>query len=301
MNSESKTTEDLFREMREYADQLDNDGDITGADFRDFANQLEEAMKREKAITDALLACKDKMIPHPDPDNAPPPYFDNAAPRDTHGTTGEGWYGFDLDGTLARYDGWKGIDHIGEPIPAMVSLIKRLYAEGKVVKIMTARVAPRNDTIDGHDARYYVSNWCAKHLGFIPDIVFQKDARMLELYDDRVKQVVPNTGILVENLAAQIGNTGAMRNALERIREKCVIYNSDLAEEIDALCGNALSAPVRNCDVGTAEEQERRYFKLKTEFIDRITKCPHVGYSYFPESLEWAQMPYEAEGGHGVK
>ena len=55
----------------------------------------------------------------------------------------------------------------------------------------------------------------------------------------------------------------------------------------------ALSAPPRNCDVGTAEEQERRYFKLKTEFIDRITKCPHVGYSYFPESLEWAQMPYE--------
>lgn len=58
MNSESKTTEDLLREMREYADQLDNDGDITGADFRDFANQLEEAMKREKVETATIAAVK---------------------------------------------------------------------------------------------------------------------------------------------------------------------------------------------------------------------------------------------------
>ena len=47
MNSESKTTEDILREMREYADQLDNDGDITGADFRDFANQIEQAIARD--------------------------------------------------------------------------------------------------------------------------------------------------------------------------------------------------------------------------------------------------------------
>ena len=36
--------------------------------------------------------------------------------NDTHGVEGKGWYGFDLDGTLAKYDGWKGIDHIGEPV-----------------------------------------------------------------------------------------------------------------------------------------------------------------------------------------
>lgn len=45
------------------------------------------------------------------------------------------------------------------------------------------------------------------------------------------------------------GNAAAMREALQKIREKCVIYNNDLAEEIDALCGNALSAPARNCDM----------------------------------------------------
>ena len=37
--------------------------------------------------------------------------------NDTHGETGKGWYGFDLDGTLAKYDGWKGIDHIGARSP----------------------------------------------------------------------------------------------------------------------------------------------------------------------------------------
>lgn len=27
---------------------------------------------------------------------------------DTHGAQGKGWYGFDLDGTLAVYDHWRG-------------------------------------------------------------------------------------------------------------------------------------------------------------------------------------------------
>ena len=46
----------------------------------------------------------------------------------------------------------------------------------------------------------------------------------------------------------EVSNVKAMREALEKIREKCVIYNNDLAEEIDAICGNALAAPPRNCD-----------------------------------------------------
>ena len=52
------------------------------------------------------------------------------------------WTGFDLDGTLAKYDAWKGYQHIGEPIAPMVALLKKLHAGGKRVKILTARVAP---------------------------------------------------------------------------------------------------------------------------------------------------------------
>lgn len=154
---------------------------------------------------------------------------------DTHGASGEEWIGFDLDGTLAKYDGWKGLDHIGEPIEAIVRLAKKFHAEGKRVKILTARVAPRlcGEThatgckcghcgkeasrppvmqeqylveLDGRGlsvkrtASSYIREWCGKHLGFVPEIVHQKDHLMLELYDDRVKQVIPNKGILVEDL-----------------------------------------------------------------------------------------------------
>ena len=153
--------------------------------------------------------------------------------NDTHGQQGEGWIGFDLDGTLAKYDGWKGIDHIGEPVKPMVDLMKRMHDEGKVVKIMTARVAPKEKpevernpfigrlnpdyaeayiksqeehpsgfySLVSWSAREFVSDWCLKNLGFLPEIVYQKDHLMLELYDDRVKQVVPNEGWLVEDIA----------------------------------------------------------------------------------------------------
>ena len=36
-----KTIKDITAEMRRYADQLDMDGDITGADFRDFADKID--------------------------------------------------------------------------------------------------------------------------------------------------------------------------------------------------------------------------------------------------------------------
>lgn len=130
--------------------------------------------------------------------------------NDTHGEQGEGWYGFDLDGTLAKYDGWKGIDHIGEPVKPMVELMKRMHDEGKVVKIMTARVAPRRledgtfgeqftwltpepspDPAAKYTATQYIQDWCEEsaQLGFVPEIVYQKDHLMLELYDDRVEVV----------------------------------------------------------------------------------------------------------------
>ena len=157
--------------------------------------------------------------------------------NDTHGVEGKGWYGFDLDGTLAKYDGWKGIDHIGEPIEPMVNLIKKMHSEGRVVKILTARVAPRAN-VETRPSPYYkefadpllrnmgcasgdwyremyrrkewtakefIIDWCRENLGFLPEITHEKDHLMLELYDDRVKQVVPNKGFLVEDLYRECG------------------------------------------------------------------------------------------------
>ena len=163
--------------------------------------------------------------------------------NDTHGETGKGWYGFDLDGTLAKYDGWKGIDHIGAPVAPMVKLIQQMHDEGKVVKIMTARVAPRkleDGTVgeqyvtvpDGEKgtvrnyAHQFINDWCHFNLGFIPEIVYQKDALMLELYDDRVKQVVPNEGWLVEDIAM------SKRQRTETTYFKHVVFNAKWYDRI---------------------------------------------------------------------
>ena len=119
--------------------------------------------------------------------------------NDTHGENGEKWTGFDLDGTLAEYDGWHGIDHIGKPIMPMCNLMKKLRAEGQKVKILTARVSPRTDGTDTKEARKHIEKWCEENLGFVPEITHEKDSCMDKLYDDRSMQVIPNTGIVLED------------------------------------------------------------------------------------------------------
>ena len=128
--------------------------------------------------------------------------------KDTHGVEGKKWTGFDLDGTLAEYDGWKGIEHIGKPIKPMCDLIKKLHSDGKLVKILTARVAPRKDGEDATLARQYIRLWCVDNLGFVPDITHEKDALMETLYDDRVQQVIPNTGITMEEASKRLFEHG---------------------------------------------------------------------------------------------
>jgi len=98
-----------------------------------------------------------------------------------------------------------------------------------------------------------------------------------------------------------IGNAAAMREALVKIRDKCVIYNNDLAEEIDALCGNALSAPARNCDkYATADEalkaQQAAFEESNFENGECKLGCP--GCDDFPIKCEvrWLFAPAK-EGG----
>lgn len=44
----------------------------------------------------------------------------------------------DLDGVLARYDGWKGVDHFGLPLPGAQEFTRRLSQFARVV-IFTTR------------------------------------------------------------------------------------------------------------------------------------------------------------------
>ena len=104
-----------------------------------------------------------------------------------------GWIGVDLDGTLAEYHGWQGIDHIGAPVPAMVERVKRWVAEGKKVKIFTARVSGASGD-DLHAIVGPIFHWCHEHIGVRLDITCCKDFGMIELWDDRAVQVEMNTG-----------------------------------------------------------------------------------------------------------
>jgi hypothetical protein len=121
-----------------------------------------------------------------------------------------GWIGVDLDGTLAEYQGFKGAEHIGEPIPQMLLRVRRWLVAGKEVKIFTARVWPLS-TINPEDkveqfvgasdresqamiAAVHIRKWCETHLGQILPITCQKDYGMVQLWDDRAIQVEPNTG-----------------------------------------------------------------------------------------------------------
>lgn len=113
------------------------------------------------------------------------------------------WIGVDLDCTLAIYDKWRGENHIGEPIPAMVERVKQWRAQGQEVRIFTARVAGHGmcDITTGGtiDAITPIQEWCQKHLGEVLPITNVKDFGMMELYDDRCVQVEANTGRLLTN------------------------------------------------------------------------------------------------------
>jgi hypothetical protein len=128
----------------------------------------------------------------------------------------------------------------------------------------------------------------------------------------------------------QVGNAATMREALEKFSavnfnrlkfpldgDSSAIYNSDkkeitipywrvaeLLNEVKVaqdMARAALSAPPRNCDVGSAENQEARWQNFCNRFDDCM-KCPlNKGPGLMDNGLatrcfaRWSQMPYGSE------
>uniref|UniRef100_A0A6M3LPU0 Polynucleotide kinase n=1 Tax=viral metagenome TaxID=1070528 RepID=A0A6M3LPU0_9ZZZZ len=124
----------------------------------------------------------------------------------------QGWIGVDLDGTLAEYHRWVAANHIGEPIPKMMARVKEWLAEGKRIKIFTARAGIPEQTAP-------IGPWLKKH--GLPDLEITnvKDFKMIALWDDRCVRVEPNTGRrldLDDGLIKEI--TNVLKDAVRTMR-----------------------------------------------------------------------------------
>ena len=126
----------------------------------------------------------------------------------------------------------------------------------------------------------------------------------------------------IREKSSRVGNAAKMREALVKAKKAICHHakyvcqslsweNSDIQSNCgDILCAHrdlceaktainaALAAPPRNCDVGTDEDQSRRYEELCDSHTCgsrcSATGCPLYDYDCSP--FAWGQMPYE-EGG----
>lgn len=97
----------------------------------------------------------------------------------------------------------------------------------------------------------------------------------------------------------------ALSAALDMIFDLQVRNRSPIANSVYAVRRKikaALAAPPRNCDIGTAEEQEKRFHDFcRARHLPRMEDSSYCAYECPLEGgtcceLQWAQMPYE-EGG----
>ncbi len=114
----------------------------------------------------------------------------------------------DFDGTMAVYDGWKGTDHLGDPVAEMIEKVKAELAAGTEIFIFTARVNPSDDSfqeaLDATRSYLLIADWCQKHIGQLLPITHEKSRRWQEMWDDKGKQVLINTGVFLEELLGNV-------------------------------------------------------------------------------------------------
>ncbi len=124
----------------------------------------------------------------PDLSRAPDEPVPTERQSDTRPPDSQPWIGVDLDGTLAEATPWKGMSHIGPPVPLMLRRVRLWLEKGARVKIVTARAGDP----EGLKA---TQAWLRSNR--LPDLAAtdRKDFGMIELWDNRAIQVVQNTGM----------------------------------------------------------------------------------------------------------
>lgn len=83
----------------------------------------------------------------------------------------------DLDGTLAKYDKWRGHEHIGEPITDAIKCVKMLYYAGYELILFSTRLNPDIDLIEPEKPpRLIITNWLKENhvLHMFSDMTYKK-------------------------------------------------------------------------------------------------------------------------------
>lgn len=108
----------------------------------------------------------------------------------------------DFDSTLAFYTTYSPT--LGKPIPEMVRKVKDELANGTNVWIFTARVNPGShsyeDALSATQAYLDMAEWSQRVFGTLLPITHEKNHLWEEVWDDRGRQVIPNTGVFVTEL-----------------------------------------------------------------------------------------------------
>ena len=130
------------------------------------------------------------------------------------------WIGVDMDGTLAKYDGWKGWDHFGEPIKPVVDKIHAWSKRGVLVCIFTARmseVSLARSKVSKEQMQKVIDDWCVKHIGYKLPCKTEKDCYMLAFLDDSAIQISKNQG-----MPESSGGMKVLNDQLDKLGDKVI-------------------------------------------------------------------------------
>jgi len=133
------------------------------------------------------------------------------------------------------------------------------------------------------------------------------DRHLWNEYADRIEAAAKRV-VVSKTETTTIGNAAALRSALEKVRfylpyflQYMRLHWEDAEaggyyERILEVVNAALSAPARQCDVGTPGEQSERMEKAVCSKHHGCVRCPLRKAKYSDCSLVWAQTPYAEEG-----
>lgn len=150
----------------------------------------------------------------------------------------QGWIAVDMDGTAFVYTEWTKWNEFGPPVPLMVERMKAWIAEGKEVRIFTARMPlpahemeeqtcyKTGEKFNGVMMKKAIADHCEKHIGHRLRAQCYKDLHTIEIWDDRAVGVEANTGrTLVDAAVAEAnalkGKTFGQESGGDTMFERC--------------------------------------------------------------------------------